>query len=64
MSMALTRELSLNTRHNSRPKRSYYGCLACDVALCMEGPCYEQFHEKYVNYQYLEQDVDAENDCP
>jgi hypothetical protein len=34
-------EMSLNTRHNSRPKRSYYGCLACNVALCTEGPCYE-----------------------
>jgi hypothetical protein len=41
-------ELSLNTRNNTRPKRSYYGCLACDVALCKEGPCFGQYHEKYV----------------
>jgi hypothetical protein len=57
-------ELSLNTRHNSRPKRSYYGCLACNVALCKEGPCFEQFHERYVNYQDIDQDIDVENHHP
>jgi hypothetical protein len=52
-------EISLNTRNNSQPKRSYYGCLACDVALCKEGPCFEQFHEKYVNYADLDQSIDV-----
>jgi len=53
-------EISLNTRNNSRPKRSYYGCLACDVALCKEGPCFEQYHEKYVNYADLDQSIDVQ----
>jgi hypothetical protein len=57
-------DLSLNTRHNSRPKRSSYGCLACDVALCKEGPYYEQYHDKYVNYQDLDQEIDVENHYP
>jgi hypothetical protein len=52
--------VSLNTRNNSRPKRSYYGCLACDVALCKEGPCFEQYHEKYVNYADLDQSIDVQ----
>jgi hypothetical protein len=39
-------ELSLNTWNNTRPKRSYYSCVACDVALCKEGPCFGQYHEK------------------
>jgi len=57
-------ELSLNTRHNNRPKRSSYGCLTCDVALCREGPCYEQYHDKYVNCQDLDQEIDVENHYP
>jgi hypothetical protein len=43
-------EISLNTRNNTRPKRSYYGCLACNIALCRDGPCFEQYHEHYVHY--------------
>jgi len=54
-------ELSLNTRNFQRPKASYFGCLACDVALCRDGPCFEQFHEKFVNYSQLEQEIDVEN---
>jgi hypothetical protein len=44
-------ELSLNVRNNSRPKRSNYGCLACDLAFCKEGPCYQLYHEQNVDYQ-------------
>jgi hypothetical protein len=43
-------EIALNTRNN-RPKVSVYGCLACDVALCREGDCFEQYHEQYVHYK-------------
>jgi hypothetical protein len=54
-------EISLNTWNFQRPKSSYYGCLACDVALCQDRPCFEQFHENYVNYSQLEQEADVEN---
>jgi len=57
-------EISMNAWLNNRPIRLYYGCLACNIALCKEGPCYERYHKKYVNYQDLDRDVDVENKYP
>jgi len=44
-------EISLNVRNNFWARSSVYGCLACDVPLCKDGECFEQYHEHYVHYQ-------------
>ena len=33
-----------NKRHLLQYKRTRYGCKACDIALCKEGPCFSNFH--------------------
>ena len=40
-------EISLNTRWNGRAKESVYGCSACEVALCRDGGCFEQYHNNH-----------------
>ena len=38
-------EISQNMRHYSKTRESIYGCQACDVPLCKEGPCFDQYHQ-------------------
>jgi hypothetical protein len=45
-------EIDPNSGANFRARRSIYGCLACNVPLCKEGPCFDLFHERSVeNHQ-------------
>ena len=37
-----------NRRHTRYSKRSQYGCKTCDVTLCKEGSCFNDYHSKYV----------------
>jgi len=37
-------EISGNQRVSKRPRSTVYGCKACDVPLCKEGPCWDEYH--------------------
>jgi hypothetical protein len=35
-----------NSRPQKRPRSTLYGCKACGLPLCKEGPCWEAFHSQ------------------
>ena len=35
-------EISRNSTPNQRRKKSRYGCVSCDIALCKEGNCFQE----------------------
>ena len=37
-------EIGGNQRQYRHVKRSQYGCEACDISLCKEGACFDNFH--------------------
>jgi hypothetical protein len=37
-------EITANQGSRKRPRSSIYGCKACDVPLCKEGPCWDEYH--------------------
>ena len=38
-------EVSANQVPRKRPRSTIYGCNACDIPLCKEGPCWDEFHK-------------------
>jgi hypothetical protein len=41
-------EISTNQRPQKRARATVYGCKACDIPLCKEGPCWEAYHGRNV----------------
>ena len=39
-------EISANQGPRKRPRSTIYGCKACDIPLCKEGPCWDEYHKK------------------
>jgi len=38
-------EISANQGPRKRPRSTVYGCKACDIPLCKEGPCWDEYHK-------------------
>jgi hypothetical protein len=38
-------EISTNEGAQKRPRSTIYGCKACDIPLCKEGPCWDEYHQ-------------------
>jgi hypothetical protein len=38
-------EISANQGPRKRPRSTIYGCKACDIPLCKEGPCWDEYHK-------------------
>ena len=37
-------EISANQVPRKQPRSTIYGCKACDIPLCKEGPCWDEYH--------------------
>ena len=38
-------EISANQGPRKRPRSTVYGCKACNIPLCKEGPCWDEYHK-------------------
>jgi hypothetical protein len=38
-------EISANQGPRKRPRSTVYGCKACDIPLCKEGTCWDEYHK-------------------